>query len=49
MGLWINWRVGSGVFFFFFLINWKIEEHDNMLMGVIQQRGKVLKLDQGNN
>lgn len=41
----LGWR--SSVFFF--LINWKLLEHDNMLMGVIQQRGSLLMLNQGNS
>lgn len=41
MGLWINWGMVSFAFFFFFLlINWKIEEPDT-LMGLIQQSGRV--------
>lgn len=44
----VSWG-GGVVFFFFFLINWKLLEHDNILMGVIQQRESLLMLNQGNS
>lgn len=41
----VSWGGGVVFFFFFLLINWKLLEHDNMLMGVIQQRGSLRMLN----